>query len=400
MIIAEINTLSYGSTGKIMFEIAETARQHGHTVYTYSAKTFRRGNKNNYPPIPYHTYYGSVTGNFFHKLIGKFTGFNGCFSSWSTRKLIKQLDILHLHNLHEFCVNLPMLFGWIKENNINVVWTLHDCWSFTGHCPHFTMVECDKWKLGCGCCPQKNIYPRTYIDSTKIMWNKKKAWFNGINNMIIVTPSEWLARKVKESFLSNYKVIVINNGIDINIFKPSQSRFRASYDIDKDVYIILGVSLGWGNSKGLDTFIYLANKLDEKYRIVLIGTDAADDKLLPKSIISIHRTSNQQELAEIYSSADLLVNPTREDTYPTVNMEAIACGIPVLTFDVGGSPEIVDDKTGSVVPCGDLDMLIHEIERICTQKPYSTEECVNKAQSFDARSKFSEYMDLYESFND
>ena len=401
MVIAEINTLPVGSTGKIMFDLAETARKHGHTVYTYSAKTFRRGVKNDYPERPYHTYFGSETGNFIHKVVGGLTGFNGYFSSWSTRKLISQLkeqkiDILHLHNLHEFCINLPMLFGWIKKNDIRVIWTLHDCWTFTGHCPYFTMVGCDKWKTGCGRCPQKNIYPKSYLDTTSFMWKKKKEWFTGVKDLTIVTPSEWLAGLVKDSFLSEYPVKVINNGIDLNVFKPTPSDFRETHGIIERV-LLLGVAFGWGKRKGFDVFLELVKRLDDRYQIVLIGTDDAIDRQLPSNIISIHRTNNQQELAEIYSAADVLVNPTREDNYPTVNMESIACGTPVLTFETGGSPEMVDSNTGAVVPCDDVDKLIREIKRICKEKPYSEQDCIRKARVFNKWTKFQEYIELYES---
>lgn len=401
MIIAEINTVSYGSTGKIMFDLAETAREHGHTVYTYSAKTFRRGMKNDYPERPYHTYFGSEAGNFIHKAIGEFTGFNGYFSSWSTRKLINQLeeqkiDILHLHNLHEFCVNLPMLFGWIKKNNIKVIWTLHDCWSFTGHCPHFTVAGCDKWKRGCGCCQQKSVYPKTYFDTTAFMWKKKKEWFTGVNDLTIVTPSKWLSGLLKESFLSEYPVRVINNGINLGVFQPSPSAFREKHDIDVNTYVLLGVSMGWGDKKGLDVFRCLADKLDDSYQVVLIGTDSTTDQKLPKNIISIHRTENQKELAEVYTASDLFVNPTREDTYPTVNMESIACGTPVLTFATGGSPEIVNEETGAVVTCDDVEELLREIKRISTQRPFNKSVCVRNAQMFDKLKKYSEYVDLYE----
>lgn len=401
MVIAEVNTLAYGSTGKIMFDLAETARKHGHTVYTFSAKTFRRGVKNDYLERPFHTYYGSEAGNLVHKVVGGVTGFNGYLSSWATRKLIKQfeernIDVLHLHNLHEFCINLPMLFGWIKKNNIKVIWTLHDCWSFTGHCPHFSMIGCDKWKSGCGGCPQKNVYPKSYIDTTSFMWRKKKEWFTGIKNLTIVTPSVWLARLVKESFLSEYPVKVINNGIDLNVFKPTSSKFRQEHGIDDDTYVLLGVSMGWGDKKGLDVFQCLADKLDDNYHIVLIGTDDATDKKLPENIFSIHRTANQTELAEIYTASDLFVNPTREDTYPTVNMESIACGTPVLTFKTGGSPEMVNEQTGAVVACDDVEELIREFERISTQRPFRKSDCVHNAQMFDKYKKFSEYVDLYE----
>ena len=215
--------------------------------------------------------------------------------------------------------------------------------------------------------------------------------------MTIVTPSDWLADLVKESFLSEYPVKVINNGIDLSVFQPSPSEFRQAHGIDCDAHVLLGVSLGWGERKGLDVFIRIADKLDEKYRIVLIGTDDATDQKLPGRVISIHRTANQKELAEIYTASDLFVNPTREDTYPTVNMESIACGTPVLTFNTGGSPEIVSRESGTVVPCDDVEGIVREIERICTQKPYSEHECVKKAQTFDKWNKYSEYVDLYES---
>ena len=400
MVIAEINTLSYGSTGKIMFDLADAARTRGHTVYTYSAKTFRRALKNQYPERPHHTYYGSEFGNLVHKVLGGITGYNGYFSSWTTRKLIKQLeeqkiDILHLHNLHEFCINLPMLFKWIKKKSIRVVWTLHDCWSFTGHCPHFTVVGCDKWKTGCGECPQKTVYPKSYLDTTAFMWKKKREWFTGVKDLTIVTPSEWLGGLVRESFLSEYPVKVINNGIDLSVFQPSPSRFRENHNIADNVHMILGVSMGWSDRKGLDVFQYLADKLDDKYQIVLIGTDDTTDQKLPKNIKSIHRTANQSELAEVYTASDLFVNPTREDTYPTVNMEAIACGTPVITFRTGGSPEMVDVTCGIVVDAGDIATMKDEIIRICETKPFTRDACLRKAQNFDKRKLFQEYVALY-----
>ena len=400
MVIAEINTLAVGSTGKIMLDLAETARKQGHTVYTYSAKTYRRGIKNEYPDRPYHAYYGTEAGNFIHKAIGGVTGFNGYYSAWSTRKLIHQLeeqkiDVLHLHNLHEFCLNLPMLFSFIKKNNIRVIWTLHDCWTFTGHCPYFTMVGCDKWKTGCGGCPQKNIYPKSLIDTTSFMWKRKKEWFTGVKDLTIVTPSEWLAVLVKESYLSEYPIKVINNGIDLDVFKPIPSDFRETNGI-RAKYIVLGVSFSWGRRKGLDVFVELAKRLDsEEFQIVLIGTDAAVDQQLPNIVISIHRTNNQKELAEIYSAADVLVNPTREDNYPTVNMESIACGTPVITFQTGGSPEMVDEETGMVISCDDVDALQSAVIKVCAGKPYSETDCLSKAKNFDKYLKFQEYMELY-----
>ena len=215
--------------------------------------------------------------------------------------------------------------------------------------------------------------------------------------MTIVTPSQWLADLVKESFLKEYPVKVIHNGIDLEVFKPTSSDFRERYGIPAEKSVLLGVAFGWGVRKGLDVFVELARRLDpEKYQIVLVGTDEKTDKLLPENIISIHRTQNQTELAEIYTAADLFVNPTREENYPTVNMESIACGTPVLTFRTGGSPEILTEKTGSVVPCDDIDALEQEIRRICIEKPFSQADCLEHAKSFDMHQRFEEYVKLYE----
>ena len=230
------------------------------------------------------------------------------------------------------------------------------------------------------------------------MYKLKRKWFTGIENMTIVTPSQWLADLVKESFLKNYQVQVINNGIDLSVFRPTESDFRLQYNIPVFKKVLLGVAFGWGKRKGLDVFEELAKRLDsEKYQIVLVGTDADVDRTLPQNIISIHRTQNQTELAQIYSAADLFVNPTREDTYPTVNMESLACGTPVVSFRTGGSPEILDKTCGSVVSCDDIDALESEIIHMCGTAMYSKNNCLERASSFDMNERFKEYVDLYES---
>lgn len=213
--------------------------------------------------------------------------------------------------------------------------------------------------------------------------------------MTIVTPSQWLAGLVKQSFLKDYPVKVINNGIDLSVFKPMESDFREKYGIRKSDFVLLGVAFGWSTRKGLDVFIELTEKLPENYRIILVGTDDKADKQLPKSIISIHRTQNQTELAEIYTASDVFVNPTREDNFPTVNMEAIACGTPVITFNTGGSSECIDETCGSVVPCDDIDELEKEIKRVCLERPYIFDMCIKRAKFFEKNTKFKEYIDLY-----
>ena len=214
-------------------------------------------------------------------------------------------------------------------------------------------------------------------------------------DLTVITPSKWLADLVKRSFLKDCHIKVINNGIDLDTFQPQESDFRKRYNLQTKK-IVLGVSMGWSEAKGIDVFAQLANNLPENYQVVLIGTDDKVDSELPKNIISIHCTQNQQELAEIYSCADVFVNPTREENYPTVNMESLACGTPVLTFNTGGSPEILDETCGSVVECDDIDALEKEIIRICTDNPYTKEACLRKAKGFDKNDRFKEYIELYE----
>ena len=399
MRIAEINMVHNGSTGKIMLQVAKVARKNGDAVKTYSPIRFARGKKLTFPEIDEHLYWGTRAESCFHYYVGTLLGKNGMFSRRGTKQIIKDLeffnpDIIHLHNLHAYCINLPMLFNYIKKNRIKVIWTLHDCWAFTGHCPHFVIAKCDRWKTGCHHCPQPRVYPKMYIDTSKKMYELKKEWFCGVEDMTIVTPSQWLADLVKQSFLKDYPVKVINNGIDLSIFKPTKSDFRKKYGLENKK-VVLGVSFGWGYRKGLDVFVELSKRLSDDYRIVLVGTDANTDANLPENIISIHRTDNQTELAKIYSAADVFVIPTREENYPTVNMEAIACGTPVVTFRTGGSPEIVDESCGSVVEVDDVDAIEKEIIRICEEKPYSESACLERAKTFDMNDRFEEYVELY-----
>lgn len=400
MRIAIMNMVPYGSTGKIMFQIAQVARSGGHEVRTYSTIPYSVRKKNVQSDVPGHTVWGSFQENKIHYILGSTLGRNGCYSKQGTKQLVKKLqefqpDILHLHNLHSFCIHFPTLFRYIKKNNIHVVWTLHDCWTFTGQCPHFDMFGCDKWKTGCHHCEQPMTYPKSRIDNSKHMYKLKKKWFTGVKDMTLVAPSKWLANLTRESFLKEYPVKVIYNGIDLSVFQPTESDFRKKYGCE-DKKILLGVAFGWGQRKGLDVFIELSNRLDSSYQIVLVGTDEAVDQKLPANIISIHRTNNQQELAQIYTAADLFVNPTREETLGLVNAEAIACGTPVLTFRTGGSPDIPDDSCGAVVEKNDVDAMEKQIIRICQDEPYSKAACLKRAEQFAAADRFGEYIKLYE----
>lgn len=394
MKIISINLGKYGSTGKIMIGISHAAQKQGVLCYqAYPASPMNFSAEEN----------DIIISSFFDVRVSAklayYTGYNGCFAALATKKLLNKIDIiqpdiLHFHNLHNSYINLPMLFNYVKKRKIKVVWTLHDCWSMTGQCPHFDIVKCDKWKTGCYECPQINVYPASKFDRTEFMWKKKKEWFTGIEGMTIVTPSKWLAEIVSQSYLKNYPVKVINNGIDLNVFKPTLSNFREKYHLEKN-YILLGVAFDWGIRKGLDVFIKLASRLDERFKIVLVGTNEIIDKQLPNNIISIHRTNNQQELAEIYTAGDLYINLTREDNYPTVNMEAIACGTPMITFRTGGSVEALDNTCGCIVDCGDIDTLEKKIIKICENKIFSRKDCIERSKAFDENMLYDDYVNLY-----
>lgn len=389
MRIAQINaTCGAGSTGKICISVSELLSENGVENYIF----YSSGSSD----YPLGIKYANEIAIKMQTLVSRIFGNYGFEAKIATKKLINKLekinpDVIHIHNIHSHNCNLEILFKYIKKKNIKVYWTFHDCWTFTGYCTHFDMIGCEKWKTECNNCVQYRYFS-WFFDRSKYLFNKKKQLVLGIN-LTIITPSEWMAGLVKQSFLKDYPIKVINNGIDLNIFKPTKSNFREKYNL-KDKYIILGVAFGWGKRKGLDIFIELSKRLDNSYQIVLVGTDDNVDKELPQKIISIHRTQNQNELAEIYTAADLFVNPTREENYPTVNMEAIACGTPVVTFNTGGSPEMLDSTCGTVVKKNDIDGIYNEIKRICETHPYSKDDCLKRAESFDKNLRFTEYLNL------
>ena len=279
MKLLQINGGVFGSTGNIMFGIARTAQDAGFETLCASPVTIT--NRNREPQYPY-VKIGSYFSRRISVLLSKITGYNGCFARNATKNLIKTIDefapdIIHLHNLHDSYINLPMLFDYIKKHNIRTFWTLHDCWSFTGHCVHFTISGCDKWRDSCAACPSYRNYPSSWFDNSKKMHNLKKQWFLGVPDMTLITPSQWLNDLVKRSFLKEYPAVVINNGIDLNVFKPTKGDFRQKYGLE-DKKIVLGVSFGWGYSKGLDVFVNMANKLPKDYKVVLVGTDDYTDR--------------------------------------------------------------------------------------------------------------------------
>ena len=328
-----------GSTGRICSDIASALDEKGHEVkIAYGRETV---------PEQFQKYAVRIGSDLDVKLHGvkaRLIDGMGDGSKRVTERFVEWIkeydpDVIHLHNIHGYYINIEVLFNYLKICGKKIIWTLHDCWAFTGHCAYCQMDQCDKWKTGCfNCSVHKTEYPVSHFDRSKQNWIKKKELFTGIDNVIIVTPSKWLANKVSESYLGGYPVKVINNGIDTSVFYPIESDIKSRYGI-ADKKIILGVASVWDKRKGFDDFIKLSEQLTNDYRIVLVGLSKKQMDKLPKNILGVRRTNSTYELAEWYSCSAYFVNPTYEDNYPTTNLEAIACGTPVITYDTGGSPE-------------------------------------------------------------
>lgn len=342
---------------------------------------------------------GSNLDNYYHVFKTRVFDKHGFGSVNATKKFIEEVkeydpDIIHLHNIHGYYINIEILFNYLKEANKPVVWTLHDCWAFTGHCAYFDYVGCEKWKNGCSNCQQKGSYPNSKVaDNSRWNYEKKKELFTSVKNMSIITPSKWLANLVKESFLGKYNIEVINNGIDLDVFKPTESNFREKYNL-QDKFIVLGVASVWEERKGLKYFIELSKMLDNKYKIVIVGVNEKQKEGLPDNIISITRTNNVKELSEIYTAADVFVNPTLEDNFPTTNLESIACGTPVITFDTGGSPECIDNENGIVVKKGDIDGLYKAIYSI-SKNSLDKYKNIKIYDLFNKQIVFNDYIKIY-----
>ena len=395
MKILQINTVyKSGSTGKIAKDLNDLILSDDHESFI----AYSRGEH----PESNCIQIGNKLDINFHVLGTRVFDKHGLYSKKATISFIQELeivnpDIIHLHNIHGYYLNYPILFEYLKKIDKPVIWTLHDCWSFTGHCSYYEYNGCDKWQTECGACPQLRQYPASLVfDNSKNNFLLKKELFSSLNNLTIVTPSTWLANEVKKSFLKNYEVKVINNGIDLDIFKPSHSNFRVKYKLENK-FLILGVASVWEERKGFKYFIELSKLLKNDEQIILIGLNNEQIKSLPSNIIGIKRTENQKELAQIYLAVDIFVNPTLEDNFPTTNLESLACGTPVITFESGGSPECIDENSGLVVEKGNLNKLY---EAIVTIKENSKEKytlsCRNRAEKyFDKNDRFKEYLDLY-----
>lgn len=397
--VMRINT----STGRIMQEIGEIAMQNGwesYIAYSKGRDGVELSCRSHKIPV------GNKIDTALHGLATRLLDCHGLASAKATKDLIEQIeaikpDIIHIHNIHGYFLNYRVLFEYLAKSDIIVVWTVHDCWLYTGHCYHYSFAKCDKWMTGCGKCPQKHLFPTSWLaDRSARNFRDKKMAFTSIprERMVIVPVSEWIRGEMSRSFLKDCEYRVIHNGIDLNVFTIRETQaVKDKYGLnDKRVY--LGLASIWSTEKGWDDFMEMSKHLNEDEVIVLVGVDKAQIDNLPKNVIGITRTENIAQLAELYSAADVFVNPTWQDNYPTVNLEAISCGTPVVTYRTGGSVEAITDQTGVVVEQGDVKGLLNTAREVASRgKEYYQEPCRKYAlQNFKKENRYVDYLKLYD----
>lgn len=396
MKILQINTvIRNGSIGRIMADLYESIEASGNQARVAVGRE----------PYP-ENFQGILIGNksdfYRHVMKNFFQGEGGFGSADTTRRLLSWIekekpDLIHLHNLHGFYVQVELLFEYIKKREIPVVWTLHDCWSFTGHCAYYDYAACDKWKHGCGdCIHHAKVYPYAlFKDNSLDAYKRKRTAFCGVKNLTIVTPSHWLKTQVEQSFLKEYPVKVIPNGIDLTLFTT-----EGVTEERKDKKIVLGVANIWEHRKGLSYFEKLAGDLSDEYELKLIGVTKKQKKELHKKygdkVTAIERTSSIEELAKAYREADVFVNATLEDNFPTTNLEALACGTPVVTYATGGSGEAVTPETGIVVQRANYQELLMSVVRACVDGAFDSGACRKRAEEYDKNRRYEEYLELYQ----
>lgn len=390
--LLQIDTcLNMLSTGRITESIGKIAIERGWDVYIIHGARYSK------PGSCMHSIQAvSKRGEYSHYIESLLFDNHGLASRKATNKIVRKIeslkpDIIQLHCIHGYYLNYKILFEYLNTTNIPIVWTFHDCWSFTGHCAHFVTAGCQKWKNeGCHDCPLTGEYPKSIWDRSKRNYRIKKELFSANENIHIIAVSNWLAEFARESFLGDKDIRVVNNGIDIFSFKPLG-------DKDNSKFKIIGVASAWVKSKGLFDFYKIREALNQdEYEILLVGLTDKQISELPLGIKGISRTDSVEDLALLYSEADVLVNPTYADSFPTVNMEALACGTPVITYRTGGSPEIIDDMTGVVVEQGDVISIIDAIREM-KKNPFSSEKCRERAlDKYDKEKRFMDYILLYE----
>ncbi len=390
MKVLQLNSVcGKGSTGRIATDIYDLLLSKGDECLIAYGRDSAPEGVNSYK-------FNTDLGVKLHGVISRMNDRQGFLSNCATKKLIEKIteyspDIIHLHNIHGYYLNIRLLFPFLAKYNKPIVWTLHDCWAVTGHCAYFSFAGCDRWKEVCDNCPQKRSYPASILlDNSFKNHKEKKELFQMPNNITLVTPSHWLKGVIKESFLSKYPVKTIYNGIDLDIFKPTKSDMLKKLGAEGKK-VILGVANIWEKRKGFEDFLKLSKFISDEYIIVLVGLSENQISMLPKNIIGIKRTENIEELVKIYSAAEVYVNTSVEETMGLTTVEAMACGTPAIVYDKTAVPEIVSDKSGVVVNAGDIEGLYKAIQNINIK----SDDCINRAKEFEKNMQYGEYYSLY-----
>jgi glycosyltransferase involved in cell wall biosynthesis len=397
--LLQINSVvNSGSTGRIAEEIGQTAIAAGW-------KSYIAYGRNDRPSQSELIKIGNDWDIKMHGFQTRLFDRHGLGSKSATKELIGKIkvispDIIHLHNIHGYYINIEILFNYLRKTNIPVVWTFHDCWPITGHCSYFTFVGCEKWKKKCYDCPQKASYPASWIvDRSEKNYNLKKELFTSLPNLTLVPVSNWLSEILMESFLQDYAIKLIHNGINTNVFKPSTSRaFRSKHGLEHK-FLLLGVASDWSPRKGMKDFIELSKHLNCDYQIVLVGLSRKQIEQLPVNILGIERTESVEELSNLYSEADIVLNLSYEETFGLTTVEGFACGTPGFVYNATASPELIDQSTGLVLEPGDINGIMEAIIQIKQNGKQSySEACVNRAHRlYKKEDRYQEYIDLYES---
>lgn len=394
------NVVNSGSTGRIVEEIGGLLLEKGYESYiAHGSYAAHRGKKPESKSKLIKI--GKEVDSYIHGVYTLLTDKHGFASKNATQSFISKLDklkpdLVGLHNLHGYYINIELLFDYLKKNKIPVVWTLFDCWAFTGHCSYYNGIDCTKWQVKCYECPKTSKYPKSYVDNSTRNFEDKRKIFNSIESMEIITHSKWLSGEVKKSFLGNYKTHVTPSAINLNLFKRIKSNLKEKYNIKEKV--VLGCASVWSERKGLPDFIKLSKLLSEDYKIVLIGLNDNQLKLIPENILGLKRTNSIEELAQWYTLASVFVNPTTQDNFPTTNLESLACGTPVITYNTGGSPEAIDESTGRVVEKNDVESLVKSISEICSKdQKIISKNCRQRAEKlYDKKTRYMDYLNIFE----
>lgn len=399
MKIIEINTTkNSGSTGRIATQIQQYVNDQGDLCII----AFGYGNGEDKTAFSMYSWVGTHI----HSFLSERLCMQGRCSWYQTHRLVRFLkeekpDIVHLHNIHGHYLNYEMLFRYLKSIQIPVLWTFHDCWPYTGKCAHYSSAGCDKWKTGCFDCPNLRTYPASSFDGSRKNYQNKKRCFSDFKKLHIVCNSDWLKSQVEESFFKGAEITRIYNGVDTGVFYPRSSNevktAAEKYGIDLRKKTILGVSSVWKADKGLQVFLELAQTIPTEYQVVLVGVSHSQKQTLSKFVIAIERTENTQELATLYTLADVLVNASKEETFGMVPAEAMACGTPVIVSSQTACPEIVDQNVGLVVSMESIKELMDAIDVICTNgKEKYSDSCISRVKEYYSVDEMnSQYYDLY-----